>query len=266
MIPRGATPGPPARMGERMAGRTRPPRCGVGGPKRFVVLAVLALGGCQANDNFFTGPTLTPVGHGLTAQRAPLPMAFEVKEPRAFGTIGNVRTTALFTDIRAGGVGDTVTVLINLNDLAQFDNETNRLREADVDFDFFGLIGGNDFAGNGGTASAEAALGIGSETEFLGRGAIDRRERLRVRLAAVVTDRLPNGNLFISGTQEIKVNNELRVLTVAGIVRQLDVNSDNTIPFDKIAEARISYDGRGRLNDVQRPAWGQLIYDAAVPF
>ena len=64
----------------------------------------------------------------------------------------------------------------------------------------------------------------------------------------------------------MRVNYELRLLNVAGIVRPRDISKDNTIPYDKIAEARISYGGRGRSSEVQQPAWGQQVYDAVKPF
>ena len=85
-------------------------------------------------------------------------------------------------------------------------------------------------------------------------------------VAAVVMDVLPNGNLIISGTQEVRVNFEVRVLTVQGIVRPRDISTENMVSYEKIAEARISYGGRGRLTDVQQPAWGQQLLDLITPF
>ena len=84
-------------------------------------------------------------------------------------------------------------------------------------------------------------------------------------VAAVVTDVLPNGNLIVSGSQEVRVNYELRVLNIAGIVRPRDISKDNTIAYNKIAEARISYGGRGRIMEVQQPAWGQQLFDRFKP-
>ena len=85
-------------------------------------------------------------------------------------------------------------------------------------------------------------------------------------VAAVVSDVLPNGNLIISGTQEVRVNFEVRVLTVQGIVRPRDISTENMVSYERIAEARISYGGRGRITDVQQPPWGQQLLDMITPF
>jgi len=85
-------------------------------------------------------------------------------------------------------------------------------------------------------------------------------------VAAIVNEVLPNGNVVISGSQEVRVNFEVRVLNIAGIVRPRDISPKNTISYDKIAEARVSYGGRGRLMEVQQPAYGQQLYDIVTPF
>jgi len=71
--------------------------------------------------------------------------------------------------------------------------------------------------------------------------------------------------LVVSGSQEVRVNYELRLLNVAGIIRPQDISSGNTISYDKIAEARISYGGRGRIMEVQQPTLLQQIYDRLKP-
>jgi flagellar L-ring protein precursor FlgH len=107
---------------------------------------------------------------------------------------------------------------------------------------------------------------VDSATKTNGAGATSRSEDMVLNVAAVVTDVLPNGNLLISGSQEVRVNYELRVLTIAGIVRPQDIGPENTISYERIAEARISYGGRGRLSEVQQPAWGHQVVDQVLPF
>jgi flagellar L-ring protein precursor FlgH len=99
-----------------------------------------------------------------------------------------------------------------------------------------------------------------------GNGDINRSEQINLSVPAVVTGVLPNGNLVIKGSQEVRVNFELRQLTIAGIVRPSDISRDNTIAYDRIAEARIAYGGRGRITEAQQPGWGQQVYDFVKPY
>jgi flagellar L-ring protein precursor FlgH len=116
----------------------------------------------------------------------------------------------------------------------------------------------------GGEGSASA--GLNSRSSSRGQGTIDRSERIELSVAATITDVLPNGNLLIAGSQEVRVNQELRVLQVAGIVRPRDISAANTVAYDKIAEARIAYGGRGRNSTVQNPGWAHQVYDVLAPF
>jgi len=225
----------------------------------------LTLAACDGGEPLGT-PALTPVGSGLSVARTAIPASMPVNPAAERTSLYGRRARELLTDVRAGSVGDTLTVVISIDDSAQFENESERERraDADLDFDIFGAARG--FDGPEGTAEAEAALGIGATSRYEGSGAIDRSERLRLRVAVVVTEVLANGNLVIAGNQEIRVNDEVRVLQLAGIVNPLDVTRANTVGYEKIAEARISYGGRGRQSEVQSPNWGQQIYDRVVPF
>ncbi|MGY2047710.1 flagellar basal body L-ring protein FlgH [Methylobacterium sp. JK268] len=225
-------------------------------------VAVAALGACaQPLDPLGRPPLLTPVGTGLAAPREPLPTTFAANQRHSYNSTWSTGAADLFQDPRARTVGDVITVAISINDKAQFDNATDRSRTqaSGVGFDFgYGVSGVKD--------SATADAKIRSNTETKGNGTIDRKENLSLSVAAVVTECLPNGNLMISGSQEVRVNSEVRVLTVAGIVRPRDISRTNTIAYDKIAEARISYGGRGRITDVQDPAIGARIFEMVSPF
>ena len=58
----------------------------------------------------------------------------------------------------------------------------------------------------------------------------------------------------------------MRELLVTGVIRPEDIAFDNTVAYDKIAEARISYGGRGHISDVQQPRYGQQLFDVVFPF
>ena len=228
------------------------------------VLAVLAagLGACNTPvDQLGQPPLLTPIGTGLSPPREALPTTFGSLSRRTYHSTWSPSSVDLFQDPRARNIGDVITVSILIDDKAQFGNSSDRSRsqKSSLGFDFgYGVSALKD------TATADAGIRSGTETK--GAGNIDRSEVLRLSVAAIVTEQMPNGNVVISGSQEVRVNNEVRVLTVAGIVRPRDISRKNTIDYDKIAEARISYGGRGRITDVQGPTVGQQIFETLAPF
>ena len=150
---------------------------------------------------------------------------------------------------------------ISINDKATFGNTSGRSQTAQetMGFDWTFGLGSNNHKVN-------AATDLNSSSTSNGQGSIDRSEKIQLAIAAIVTRVLPNGNLVISGAQEVRVNYELRQLQLAGIVRPRDIAKDNTIFYDKIAEARISYGGKGRISEIQQPSWGQQFFDAIKPF
>lgn len=230
----------------------------------MAALCSLALGGCLADvSELGREPVLSPVGSGLGNYREPYPVAtYKGGRDRSFNSLYTRNTEDYFRDTRAMKVGDVVTVKISINDKATLDNNTDRSRNSGAGFglDFLAAFGGRS------PASATIASDINSNTSSRGRGLTDRSEEIQLSVAAVVTEILPNGNLLISGTQEVRVNYDMRVLNIAGVVRPRDITGTNTVSYDKIAEARIAYGGRGRGMEVQQPAWGQQIYDKVIPF
>ena len=109
-------------------------------------------------------------------------------------------------------------------------------------------------------------LDLNSQSDSNGNGQITRDENIEVKIAAVISQVLPNGNLVIHGRQEFRVNYEARELQISGIIRPEDISSTNSIVYEKIAEARISYGGRGQISDLQQPRYGQQVLDILFPF
>jgi len=204
---------------------------------------------------------MTPVGSGIAVAREPLPHLFKGAGRTAPNSTWSNASADLFTSPRARQVGDIVTVNIQIDDKAEFDNASDRSRRSSIG-------AGLDYAFSfqGWNADGTGDLGVDSSSSSKGQGTIDRSEKLRLSVAAIVNEVLPNGNVVISGSQEVRVNFEVRVLNIAGIVRPRDISPKNTISYDKIAEARVSYGGRGRLMEVQQPAYGQQLYDIVTPF
>ena len=219
-------------------------------------------------------PALSPMGSGLSspaqAKASTLTSSQLTRAPREHGavTTGSLWRESggdLFKDPRARRVGDILTVTISMKDKASFDNSSKRSRDSSQGF---GLDVNHaiDWKGLASSGSAKADSALKSNTAQDGKGAIARSESIDLRLAAVVIGVLANGNLIIQGSQELRVNYELRVLTFTGVVNVVDIKADNTVAHDRIAEARMSYGGRGRIMEVQQPAWGHQIIDMISPF
>ncbi len=264
------------------------------------LLAPLAVAGCDKFDHFGRPPTMSTVG----AIRAPidpsLPPGPEVHPrhkvgprpaPRSAGpapvsdsaaaslatierpsaaSLWSSQPTSLFGDRRARGVGDILTVLIEINDEAELNNNTTRSRSGADE-----VSGANTFFGleriidmilprDAELSNGVSASGTSSST---GDGSIARDEDISLRIAATVVRVLPNtGHFVISGSQEVRVNSELRDLQIVGVIRPQDITRQNTITYDKIANARISYGGRGVVTSVQHPRWGQEVIELISPF
>ncbi|MGI2032579.1 flagellar basal body L-ring protein FlgH [Rhizobium panacihumi] len=233
------------------------------------LIAVLFLAGCQNNQTLKeigNAPAMSPIGSGLQYAQAPQ-MSSYPKQPRQMASgysLWSDNQAALFKDARALNIGDILTVEIKINDKADFDNETDRTRTNSTSLTWNAGI--KNFLGFSTDAGTSADMGTDSSSESNGKGTIKRAEKLNLMVAAVVTGVLENGNLLISGSQEVRVNHEIRILNVAGIARPKDVDAENQISYDKIAEARISYGGRGRMTEVQQPPIGQQVVDMYSPF
>ena len=241
---------------------------------RLIALtALLCIGaaGCGRLDHVGKRPSFSPGDEGrehLAMSVQGLPRTLEQQRAVDQASLWSGARNSLLGDQRARERGDILTVVIEIDEQAEISNSTSRSRSAEERLSLpqlFGLPQRLDQRLPDG-ASAEDAVSVESESESEGDGSVRRREELTLRIAATVTDVMANGALRIEGTQEVRVNYELRELLVSGYIRPEDISRSNEITYDKIASARISYGGRGQISDVQQPRWGQQITDIILPF
>lgn len=206
-------------------------------------------------------------------QPVSLPMPTPSIERPGVNSLWQPSRTTFFEDQRAGTVGDILTVLIEIDDEAELENESERTRSATENAGVPGLLGFEDnldalLPGDSeiDDTRLDNVVDVTTDSTHSGEGSIEREEEIDLRMAAIVTQVLPNGNLVIFGTQEVRVNYEKRFLQVSGVIRPEDISTTNTISHDQIAEARIIYGGEGQISDVQQPRYGQQIYDILFPF
>lgn len=218
-------------------------------------------------------PELTPIQNTpdrIAMVTYGLPQTIETSPhfPGAKASLWTGDRGSLLGDRRAMQQGDILTVVIEIDDKAEISNSSDRSRSASQEMsvpNLFGLpqkVDGKLPEG----ATLGSAVGLNSTSSSQGDGSVRRNEKLTLRVAATITDVLPNGVLAIEGQQEVRVNFELRELTVTGFVRPADIKRQNEITYDKIASARISYGGRGQISDMQQPRYGQQIVEAILPF
>jgi flagellar L-ring protein precursor FlgH len=235
--------------------------------------AAVALAGCGAADRLSQigkPPALSAI-QDPTAQPGyrPVSLPMPAPPPAAYApnSLWKQGSRAFFKDQRAHQIGDILTVKVTITDKAEFDNETTRKRTGTDSSAVGGLPGyllGKTVLPK--SVASSDLIDNESTSSHTGTGKAARSETLETNLAAVVTQILPNGNLVVEGRQEVRVNFEKRELIVAGIIRPEDVAADNTIESTKIAEARISYGGKGQLTDMQQPRYGQQVLDVMLPF
>lgn len=239
-----------------------------------LLFATSTLGGCSYFERLKdvgNGPVLSEIKNPVTKPGyRPVSMPMPAAEPASFNpnSLWRNGARAFFKDQRAARVGDILTVVVEITDKAELENTSERSRDNDETSTSTALAGLDDFfkrfLPNG--ADLSALVNLASNGKTNGTGTIEREETIETQMAAVVTQLLPNGNMVIEGRQEVRINNELRELIVAGVIRPEDITAENTIPVSKIAEARVSYGGKGQISDVQRPRYGHEILDIILPF
>lgn len=239
-------------------------------PRRTGLLALLPLllSGCTGHfDHLGRVPDMTPIDNPRRQAEATgvtMPMPERSTTMRQAASLWEADARGFLRDLRASKIGDIVTVEVDMAEQARISNQTSRSRGAGEAMGVPNLFGLETALPN--SVDPDKLVNLNSSGSSNGAGAVNRQENISLKVAAVVTDILPNGNLVIAGRQEMRVNFELRELRIAGVIRPQDITTRNTVSYEKIAEARITYGGRGQITDMQQPRVGQQVLDAILPF
>ncbi len=241
---------------------------------RSTSMALLAfcslLSGCGALSRLSDlgrPPSMTPITDPTAARDyrpLTMPMPPLQQTPPDLASLWRPGSRAFFKDQRAAQVGDLLTVLVDITDTADFENNGTATRTGSEGMGVPSLFGLKQKVVQ--SVLGAASVSTNSTNSNVSTGSTKRTETVTLRLAGTITQVLPNGNFVVGARQEVRVNSELRILQVSGIVRPQDITGDNTITHDRMAEARISYGGKGQLTDLQTPRYGQQLMDIVLPF
>ena len=237
--------------------------------------AVLALSACGIADRLSSigqAPEMTKIENPY-AQPGYRPITLPMPPQEALNTQSNSLWQAsrqtFFKDQRAHKVGDILTIMIDINDTADLKNKTERKRDGGETqglSHFLGVAASQLGKVLPEVVDPEKLVDMNSSSNSTGDGKIQRGETIKLKIAAMVMQVLPNGNFVIQGRQQVRVNYELRDLQLQGVIRPEDILNNNSISYEKIAEARIAYGGKGSVSDIQQPRYGQQVFDAVFPF
>lgn len=239
-----------------------------------VSFALSCLPGCKTLEKIDAAGELPPITHIQNPQAAPhyQPVTMPMPNPKpAYSSPNSLwrpGAQGFFKDQRASQIGDILTVVVRLDDNVEFSNSTDLSRESTTNTGIDNLLG---FEAKGKKIFPEFfdnknLFNFKSNPTHTGDGTITRKDKMSTNVAASIIQILPNGNFVINGRQEVRANNEVRELIITGIARPEDITAANTIDLNKIAEARVSYGGRGAITNLQQAPLGHQIIDAVSPF
>lgn len=235
-------------------------------------LTAMLLSGCynlKRSSEIGTAPALTPTQDPRAHKNympvnMPMPQGLQPSYPP--NSLWRVGAKGFFKDQRASRVGDLILVDVAIQDKADLKNETKQETTRTTNATVSSLVGIQ--------SKFPAAMGTGignvidaeSKPTSDGKSTSKRHETIDLRVAAIVTQTLPNGNLVILGRQEVRMNFDIREIVISGIVRPADITAENTISYEQIGEARLSYGGRGEGMDMQKVPYGQQLANNLLPF
>jgi len=247
----------------------------IAGKTAAIIIMLSTTAACSSMQekisNIGKEPALSQIENPVAApdhKPVSLPMPPREIEQQSANSLWGTDRQTFFKDQRASAIGDILTVLIEIDDEADIENTTERKRSGSEDMGVSGMFGLDNQVTKklSGDVDPSALVGTDAASASKGEGTISRAEKVSLKLAVTIIQKLPNGNLVVSGRQQVRVNHELRDLIIEGVIRPQDISSTNSISYEKIAEARISYGGKGNISELQQTRYGQQFLEAVLPF
>ena len=223
--------------------------------KRSVLAASLAgicigLAGCQS-----TPPPHDDDGLSWAQEPAPAPTNGSLYQPG--------REVALFENPVAHHIGDIVTIVLAEQTDAQKSAVTTTTKNTTESLPGMTLIGkpvtikGNPITDNS----------INDASKFDGEGTSKQSNSLTGYVTVTVAKVLPNGNLFVKGEKWIGINQGKEYVRLSGVIRPIDLAADNSVSSSKVANAHITYAGKGALADANAQGWLARFFNSPwTPF
>jgi flagellar L-ring protein FlgH len=150
-------------------------------------------------------------------------------------------------DLRAGRVGDLLTILVSDRSAATAGGTTRAARKTSASAQVSSLFGSEI-----GNTPLGKPVRLGGSQQLEGDGETTRSNTFEATVSARVVEIFPNGDLLVEGVRKVTVNSEVQNIRIRGIVRWNDVSRQNTIPSDRIGQMELTVNGRGVVGDVVR--------------
>jgi flagellar L-ring protein precursor FlgH len=220
-------------------------------PALLIAMLLAALGGCSTIHKDHKPETVKP-------RELPPP------EPRTDGAIYQAgQEMVLFADLKARRVGDVLTIVLNESTNASKSAVTKTTKNSSV-VDTGPSIFGKSLTTKGVPILDTTLSGAHS---FDGEGSSTQGNSLVGSLTVTVVQVQANGNLVVQGDKSLKLNQGDEFIHISGVVRPADVATNNTVTSDKIADAHISYSGKGVIDNSNRMGWLVRFFNSAFsPF
>lgn len=217
-------------------------------PKRVICVLAMMMAGCTSLPNAPQpdDPTFAPV---MSEE--------DVINVEPTGSIFNQgQVNSIYSDIKAHRVGDLITVQLVESTTAKKNANSQSAKDSSLALNALKL-GGATVNVDG----YDTSVSMGGNNSFKGQAKADQSNSLQGNISVSVVRVLPNGNLVVRGEKWLMLNNGNEFIRITGLVRSEDVNADNTVLSQRIANARIQYGGTGDLANSQERGWFSKFFN-----